>query len=122
MFRIFNRQSSLRFSFDNRHLLIDVNRLKQDECVIIQYDKNGNPVTIQKLQTASSFLESSRFGRAESDILPGQKGRVFYNGCSWQAYCDGEVAIHKGQRVLITARHSLHLFAVSLETSFESLV
>ena len=122
MFRIFNRQSPLQFSFGNRHLLIDTNRLKQDECLIIQYDKNGNPVTIQNLQTAYPLVGGSRFGRAESDILPGQKGRVFFNGCSWQAYCDGETAIYKGQRVLITARRSLHLFAISLENSFENLV
>ena len=109
---------SLRSSSSNQRFVINPKQLKQDECLVIKYDQHGNPVVIQKLKTRS-LLGGSRFGRAESTILPGQKGRVFYDGSSWPAYCDGELAIHKGHTVLITAQRSLQLFVSPVEAPLE---
>lgn len=121
MFRIFNRYSSPQFYLGEQLVLIETKQLKQDECLVIKYDQSGNPVTIEKVKTYAS-LGCTSFGKAESDISPGQKGRVLYNGCSWQAYCDGNLPIHKGQTVLITARQALHLFVTPLESVSESVL
>ena len=114
MLQVLKRHGSLKSLSGKQRLVINPKQLKQDECLIIKYDQHGNPVAIQKLKTRS-LLGGSRFGRAESNILPGQKGRVFYDGSSWPAYCDGERAIQQGQRVLITAQRSLNLFVAPVE-------
>ncbi|MEO0688656.1 MAG: NfeD family protein [Cyanobacteria bacterium J06649_11] len=119
MFRIFNRYSSPQFRLGGQPVVIETKQLKQDECLVIKYDQNGNPVTIEKVGTYTA-LGCTSFGKAESDISPGQRGRVFYNGCSWQAYCDGDLPIRKGQTVLIIARQALHLFVAPLEHTSES--
>ena len=118
MFQVLRRNSSLNAFVGNQRLVINPRHLKQDECLIIKYDEYDNPVAIQKL-TTDSPLGNSSVGRAESEILPGQKGRVLYEGSSWQAYCDGARPIYKGQRVLITARRSLHLFVAPVEAPLE---
>lgn len=114
MLQVFKRDSKLKSLAGNQRLVINPKDLKQDECLIINYGQHGNSVTIQKLKTRS-HTGSSQFGRAESDILPGQKGRVFYDGCSWQAYCDGASAIYEGQTVLVTMQQSLNLYVVPVE-------
>ncbi|MGD1951329.1 MAG: NfeD family protein [Leptolyngbyaceae cyanobacterium] len=121
MFRIFNRHSSPQFYLGGQLVLIETKQLKQDECLVIKYDQMGNPVMIEKVKTHAS-LGCTSFGKAESDISPGQKGRVLYNGCSWQACCDGNLPIYKGQTVLIRARQALHLFVAPLETISESML
>ena len=120
MLQVLKRNGSLKSVSGNQRLVIDPKQLKQDECLVIKYDQHDNPVAIQKIETCS-LLGGSMLGRAESDILPGQKGKVFYDGSSWQAYCDGEQAIHQGQRVLITARRSLQLFVMPMEAALEDL-
>ncbi|NER81181.1 MAG: hypothetical protein F6K42_16760 [Leptolyngbya sp. SIO1D8] len=121
MFQLFKPNDSLTMVWRNQRLVIDLKQLKQEECLIIKYDQAGNPIALQKFGT-DSLRGGSVFGRAESDILPGQKGRVVYDGCSWQAYCQGDRAIYKDQRVLITARISLHLFVMPVEAPFEDLL
>ncbi|MEL6381392.1 MAG: NfeD family protein [Cyanobacteria bacterium J06626_18] len=115
--QVLKRNSSRRSVWGNQRLVINPRQLKQDECLIIKYDEHGNPIAIQKLGTGLSG--NLGFGRAESVILPGKKGRVLYEGSSWQAYCDGARSIREGQRVLITARRSLHLFVAPMEAPLE---
>lgn len=117
MFQVFKRDSVQQ---RNQGLMFDVRQLRQDECLIVKYDQYGKPVALQKVETEHAPGISS-FGRAESDIFPGQKGRVYYKGSSWKAYCDGASAIRKGQKVLVTARRSLQLFVSPIEAPLEDL-
>ena len=119
MLQVIKRNSPQESISGHQCLVINPKQLKQDECLIIKYDEHGKPIAIQKLEISSS-LGNLGFGRAESDILPGQKGRAFYQGSSWQAFCDGTRAIRKGQRVLITARRSLELFVTPMEAQLEN--
>lgn len=121
MFNVFKRNDVLRFSFSHQRLAINLKHLKCDECLLIKYDQQGNPVVIQKFETRSP-QGRSMLGRAETDILPGQKGRVLYEGASWKASCAGARAICKGRQVLVIAERSLHLFVVPVEAPLGDLL
>ncbi len=50
-------------------------------------------------------LEAAREAQTLTEILPGQTGRVIYEGNSWQARCeDDEMAIAPNRRVLVLGR------------------
>lgn len=52
----------------------------------------------------ASMIEDSKEAKTLTAITPGEGGRVLYEGGSWQAYCDDDVAIAPGVNVLVVAR------------------
>ena len=59
-------------------------------------------------------IEDAREAEALTEILPGQTGRVLYEGNSWQARCEaGEMAIAPRQRVIVIGREGNTLIVIS---------
>lgn len=58
-------------------------------------------------------LEETREARTISAILPGQTGRVMYEGISWQARCeDYETEINENELVFVVNRRGNTLYVV----------
>jgi membrane protein implicated in regulation of membrane protease activity len=56
-------------------------------------------------QTKHRLIEDSTEAQTITEILPGQTGRVLYEGNSWQARCeDDELAIAPNQKVYVLER------------------
>lgn len=67
-------------------------------------------------RTAPTLRESTE-ARTTTPILPGQVGRVIYEGNSWQARCnDQEVSIDPDQEVFVIERKGNTLIVVPLST------
>ncbi|MGG6298234.1 NfeD family protein [Leptolyngbya sp. AN02str] len=57
-------------------------------------------------------IAESREAETLTEILPGQTGRVIYEGNSWQARSELEVAIAPNQRVYVVERRGTTLIVV----------
>jgi len=90
-----------------RSIVLDVSRLKEDERIEFKYDQNKTLIAIQKVKL-SLFQQPIR-AIAETEILPADFGRVFFQGSSWKAQSESEFAISKGQSVLVTSQHGITL-------------
>lgn len=56
------------------------------------------------------IIEDSKEARTLTEVLPGQTGRVIYEGNSWQARCeDEEMAIAADQKVYVVRRQGTTL-------------
>ena len=51
----------------------------------------------------------------EREILPSYKGRVKYQGISWLAQCESNVAFQPGDRVLVVDRRNITLIVTPLD-------
>lgn len=64
-------------------------------------------------QRKARIIEDSREAQTLTEILPGQTGRVLYEGNSWQARCDDqEMAIAPNQKVIVVERRGTTLIVV----------
>lgn len=60
-----------------------------------------------------SRIADSQEAQTLTEILPGQAGRVLYEGNSWQARCEDEaLTIAPNQKVYVTARRGTTLIVV----------
>jgi membrane protein implicated in regulation of membrane protease activity len=58
-------------------------------------------------------IEDAREAETLTEILPGQAGRVLYEGISWRARSDGsEIAIDPHQRVIVIGREGNTLIVI----------
>jgi len=72
-------------------------------------------VLLQRLlpKTKSHLIEDSKEAQTLTEILPGQTGRVLYEGNSWQARCeDEEMAIAAHQKVYVLRRQGTTLIVM----------
>lgn len=60
------------------------------------------------------LLEDAREARTLTEILPGQTGRVLYEGNSWQAFSEAEQAIAPDQPVIVLGRRGTTLIISSV--------
>jgi membrane protein implicated in regulation of membrane protease activity len=61
-------------------------------------------------------LEETREARTLTAILPGQPGRVIYEGNSWQARCEDEqVTIAPEQKVYVVGRQGTTLLIIPMD-------
>lgn len=66
--------------------------------------------------TAPSLRQATE-ARTTTEILPGQAGRVIYEGNSWQARCeDHEVSIPSNQEVFVVERKGNTLIVIPLSS------
>ncbi|MEM9947369.1 MAG: NfeD family protein [Cyanobacteria bacterium P01_D01_bin.36] len=66
--------------------------------------------------TAPSLRQATE-ARTTTEILPGQAGRVIYEGNSWQARCeDHDAAIPSDQEVFVVERKGNTLIVIPLST------
>jgi len=66
--------------------------------------------------TAPALREATE-ARTTTEILPGQSGRVIYEGNSWQARCeDHQVAIPSDQEVFVVERKGNTLIIIPLSS------
>jgi NfeD-like C-terminal, partner-binding len=107
---VYGRREQTNYSIKNGTLTIDASRLKDNERLELKYSQNGCLIAIQKIQV--SLFDRDMDGKAETDIEPGDVGRVFSKGTSWMAYNDGEIKILADQKVLVIARRDLTLLVV----------
>ena len=64
-------------------------------------------------QQTPYVLQSSTEARTLTQILPGETGRVLYEGNSWQARCEDDSAtIAENQRVMVTRRRGNTLYVM----------
>ena len=64
--------------------------------------------------TQPRIIEDSKEAKTLTEILPGQVGRVLYEGNSWQARCaDEEAAIAVNQQVHVVGRRGTTLIVMS---------
>ncbi|MBW4662154.1 MAG: NfeD family protein [Drouetiella hepatica Uher 2000/2452] len=64
-------------------------------------------------KTRSRVIEDSKEAKTLTEILPGQTGRVIYEGNSWQARCeDEEIAIAPHQKVYVVRRQGTTLIVM----------
>lgn len=64
-------------------------------------------------QRTPYLLQSSTEARTLTPILPGETGRVLYEGNSWQARCEDDSAtIAENQRVMVTQRRGNTLYVM----------
>jgi len=64
-------------------------------------------------QQTPYVLQSSTEARTLTRILPGETGRVLYEGNSWQARCEHDSAtIAENQRVMVTRRQGNTLYVM----------
>lgn len=64
-------------------------------------------------QQTPYLLQSSTEARTLTPILPGETGRVLYEGNSWQARCEDDSAtIAENQRVMVTQRRGNTLYVM----------
>lgn len=62
-------------------------------------------------------LEETREARTLTAILPGQPGRVIYEGNSWQARCEDEqVTIGPEQKVYVVGRRGTTLLVMPMDS------
>ncbi|MEO0770307.1 MAG: NfeD family protein [Cyanobacteria bacterium J06649_4] len=67
-------------------------------------------------KTAPALREATE-ARTTTAILPGQTGRVIYEGNSWQARCeDNQAAIEPDQEVFVVERKGNTLIVIPLST------
>ncbi|MEM9149995.1 MAG: NfeD family protein [Cyanobacteria bacterium P01_F01_bin.3] len=67
-------------------------------------------------KTAPSLRQATE-ARTTTEILPGQAGRVIYEGNSWQARCeDHEVSIPSDQEVFVVERKGNTLIVIPLSS------
>jgi len=66
-------------------------------------------------QKTPRMLEDSREATTLTEILPGQKGRVLYEGNSWQALLEADRAIAPNQPVVVVGRRGTTLLVVPLQ-------
>lgn len=59
-------------------------------------------------------LEDSKEAQTLTEILPGQLGRVLYEGNSWQALSESDQAIAPNQPVVVIGRRGTTLIIMSL--------
>lgn len=59
-----------------------------------------------------AILEEATEAETLTEILPGQTGRVIYDGISWRARSEGEYAIAPRQKVLVVNREGNTLVVV----------
>jgi membrane protein implicated in regulation of membrane protease activity len=65
----------------------------------------------------SSTLQAAVDARTLTAIIPGETGRVIYEGCSWQARCSDEtVAIAANQTVFVIGRQGNTLIVLPQST------
>lgn len=58
----------------------------------------------------SRLIEDSKEARTLTEILPGETGRVIYEGNSWQARCDDQtLAIAPNEKVIVVERRGTTL-------------
>ena len=62
----------------------------------------------------SRVLEDAREARTLTEILPGQTGRVLYEGNSWQALSEADQAIAPDQMVVVLGRRGTTLIISSV--------
>jgi len=60
------------------------------------------------------LLEDSREAQALTEIMPGQLGRVIYEGNSWQALSESDRAIAPNQPVVVIGRRGTTLIVMAL--------
>jgi len=60
------------------------------------------------------LLEDAREARTLTEILPGQTGRVLYEGNSWQAFSEADHAIAPNQMVVVLGRRGTTLIISSV--------
>lgn len=58
------------------------------------------------------MLEEATEAESLTEIMPGETGRVIYDGISWRARCEGEYAIAPHQKVLVVNREGNTLIVV----------
>ncbi|NCJ06934.1 NfeD family protein [Synechococcales cyanobacterium C] len=76
-------------------------------------------VWLRRIQPSRSRSRLRDADEAETltEILPGAKGRVLYEGTSWQARCQDEgVAIASQQRVYVVGREGTTLIILPMQT------
>ncbi len=67
-------------------------------------------------RTAPALREATE-ARTTTEILPGQAGRVIYEGNSWQARCeDNQVSIPSDQEVFVVERKGNTLIVIPLSS------
>ncbi len=67
-------------------------------------------------KTAPSLRQATE-ARTTTEILPGQSGRVIYEGNSWQARCeDRDVSIPSNQEVFVVERKGNTLIVIPLSS------
>ncbi len=62
----------------------------------------------------SCLKYSDNIAVVEREILPSYKGRVKYQGISWLAQCERNIAFRPGDRVLVVARRNITLIVEPL--------
>lgn len=63
--------------------------------------------------TRKSKITDAVIGETITEILPGQVGRVLYEGNSWRARCDDDkISIETGQRVYVVSREGTTLIVM----------
>lgn len=87
--------------------------LREDERLELIYDQDKKLRAIQKIRL--SQVCGSMEGKAETDIVPMGRGRVWFQGALWKAHSDSSSAIIAGQRILVKARHNLTLLVIAME-------
>lgn len=118
MFRFFRTLDSLFYPVGDRLFVLDVSRLQENERLQFKYDHNKKLVAIQKIKL--SLFGEPMEAIAETDILPGAFGRVYYQGRSWKACCEEQIKITTGQPVLVIAKHELTLLIIPADNSYQS--
>ena len=93
----------------NPPYVLDLSQLRPNEYIQLRYDTNGKLVGLQKLQ----LLARAGTAKAETDIFPGEIGRVTYQGKSWRAYCEGEAYILKNRTALVLGQDNLTLIVTA---------
>ena len=109
MMKLFSKAQKGIINSEKNPLFFDLDQLKEGEYVQFRYDSNDRLVGMRKL----TLLSSDGVARAESDMEPGEFGRVRYRGESWKAYCEGETAVLKDQVVLVVGQDGLTLFVMA---------
>lgn len=67
-------------------------------------------------KTAPALREATE-ARTTTEILPGQTGRVIYDGNSWQARCqDNQISIPSNQEVFVVERKGNTLIVIPLSS------
>jgi membrane protein implicated in regulation of membrane protease activity len=71
---------------------------------------------VNRLQSSKHRVIDDREGETLTEILPGETGRVLFEGNSWRAKCaDDRMAIASQQKVYIVSRQGNTLFVLPVQ-------
>jgi NfeD-like C-terminal, partner-binding len=110
MLKLFSSQDKTVELQGNPPYVLDLSRLKQGDLLEFRYDTDHRLTSVRKLEC----LTLGAIAKAESSFQPGEMGKVSWQGSLWQAWCEGDRAITKGQTVFVCAREGLTLFVTAI--------